>query len=231
MGYSADELQAGFDVLPDDARAMVSGYVAGFNRRIAKVRADTRLLPFEFKALSFLPADWTTSNVLACVVTLQRNFDPEAYDFTQTDNVYLADALFSAYGTICQAAMFQDLRWTNDPDAQTYFSSQSTAAAASRSNTAPEKDQRQGQDGQLRLGGVRQANRLGRPIIYSGPQMGFSVPSIVTEGSIQAAGINISGMTVAGIPGIIIGRTPHHAWSMQVGHAHTTDYYVEHPAL
>ena len=67
----------------------------------------------------------------------------------------------------------------------------------------------------------------GNPVIYSGPQMGFSVPSIVLEGSINAGGLNVSGMTVAGIPGIIIGRTPHHAWSMQVGHAHTVDYYIE----
>jgi penicillin G amidase len=67
----------------------------------------------------------------------------------------------------------------------------------------------------------------GKPIIYSGPQMGFSVPSIVIEGSIRGGGITASGMSVPGIPGIIIGRTPHHAWSMQVGHAHTVDYYVE----
>jgi penicillin amidase len=70
----------------------------------------------------------------------------------------------------------------------------------------------------------------GNPIIYSGPQMGFSVPSIVLEGSIRAAGLNVSGMSVPGIPGIIIGRTPHHAWSMQVANAHTTDYYLEHSA-
>lgn len=67
----------------------------------------------------------------------------------------------------------------------------------------------------------------GNPVIYSGPQMGFSVPVIVLEGSINAGGLNVSGMSVAGIPGIIIGRTPHHAWSMQVGHAHTVDYYIE----
>ena len=69
----------------------------------------------------------------------------------------------------------------------------------------------------------------GNPIIYSGPQMGFTVPSITAEGSIKCPTLNISGMTVPGIPLIIIGRTPHHAWSMQVGHAHTTDYYVESP--
>jgi len=69
----------------------------------------------------------------------------------------------------------------------------------------------------------------GNPIVYSGPQMGFSTPSIVAEGSIRGGGLEISGMTVPGIPFIIIGRTPHHAWSMQVGHAHTVDYYVEAP--
>jgi len=69
----------------------------------------------------------------------------------------------------------------------------------------------------------------GNPIIYSGPQMGFLVPSIVLEGSIQGAGLDISGMSVPGIPGIIIGRTPHHAWSMLVANAHTVDYYLESP--
>ena len=67
----------------------------------------------------------------------------------------------------------------------------------------------------------------GNPIIYSGPQMGFSVPSIIGEGSIRAGGLNVSGMHIAGLPAIVIGRTPHHAWSMQVGHAHSVDYYME----
>jgi penicillin amidase len=78
------------------------------------------------------------------------------------------------------------------------------------------------------VSGSKTADR--KPIIYSGPQMGFSVPSIVLEGSIRGGGLTISGMSVPGIPGIIIGRTPHHAWSMQVGHAHTVDYYMEPPA-
>lgn len=70
----------------------------------------------------------------------------------------------------------------------------------------------------------------GNPTIYSGPQMGFTVPSIIGEGSIRAGGLNISGMHIAGLPAIVIGRTPHHAWSMQVGHAHTVDYYMESAA-
>jgi penicillin amidase len=60
--------------------------------------------------------------------------------------------------------------------------------------------------------------------------MGFTVPSIIGEGSIMAGGLNVSGMIIAGLPAIVIGRTPHHAWSMQVGHAHTVDYYIESAA-
>lgn len=71
----------------------------------------------------------------------------------------------------------------------------------------------------------------GRPIIYAGPQMGNSyAPSIVTEGSIDGGGLTVSGMTVPGIPAIIIGRTPHHAWAMQTGHANTVDFYIDSPA-
>jgi penicillin amidase len=70
----------------------------------------------------------------------------------------------------------------------------------------------------------------GNPILYSGPQMGFDVPSIVTEGSIDAGEMRVSGMTVPGMPTLIISRTPHHALAMMTGHADTEDYYIEDPA-
>jgi len=67
----------------------------------------------------------------------------------------------------------------------------------------------------------------GNPILYAGPQMNFEAPPMIIECSIDAGGLKVSGMMVPGIPGVIMGRTPHHAWSLQVGHAHTTDYYFD----
>jgi penicillin amidase len=67
----------------------------------------------------------------------------------------------------------------------------------------------------------------GNPILYSGPQMGFEVPSIVTEGCIRAGGLETSGMTVPGMPGLIISRTPHHAFAMMTGHVNSADHYIE----
>ena len=269
--YTDADLEAGFNALSKDARDVINGYVAGFNRRIQEIRDDPTQLPFEFVTLGqqlgiqFIPADWTYQDVLAWFVMLQRNFDPEALDLDQIDNGELYLDLVADFG-MAGPGMFEDLRWTNDPKAQTYILDgalgASAPAAASKAvqlnhtvtglstlsqvDLSPAadamRDRRKNYVNNLKSIGayVKMGSyawvvsgdhtESGNPIIYSGPQMGFSVPSIVMEGSIDAGGMKVSGMAIAGVPGIIIGRTPHHAWSMQVGHAHTVDYYIEDPA-
>ncbi len=278
-GFSNDELQAAWNNLDPEAKTAVQAYVDGFNRRIGEIRKDLALLPYEFvvvgmeTARSFIPDDWTVYDVLAWMSTMLRNFDPEgspASDNGQIENAALLQTLMTLYGTQQGFIMFNDLRWTNDPDALTYI--RDSAATASLKAIYDEKDSgaketilRNGNENFPKIPNLSmvadQINDLhknikenlkkinayvkmgsyawvvsgdktasGNPIIYSGPQMGFSVPSIIMEGSIQAGDFNISGMAIAGIPGIVIGRTPHHAWSMQVGHARTSDYYIENPA-
>lgn len=266
IGYSEEELQAGFAAQDTECKALLRGYVDGINRRITEIFEDPTQLPFEFAALvgqglsiEYVLPFWTVEDVLAWGALLQRNFDPEALDQAQLDNAGLLVYLQTVFPSTA-LAMFEDLRWTNDPEAQTYIVDEKTPKdealvvrgrepdagelPPSVKDVCDELKQRKERirknlkkiNAKVKMGSYAwvvsgKKTTTGRPIIYSGPQMGFSVPSIVTEGSIQAAGINISGMTVPGIPGIIIGRTPHHAWSMQVGHAHTTDYYFEHPAF
>ncbi|MCD4748030.1 MAG: penicillin acylase family protein, partial [Thermoanaerobaculales bacterium] len=153
-------------------------------------------------------------------------------------------------------AMFSDVRWLNDPSAQTMIPSTTKvgfvaepqvptikadtfpdlreAAERIRSRFENREETLERMNATVKMGSYAwtisgDKTASGNPIIYSGPQMGFSTPAIVIEGSIRGGGLEISGMTVPGIPGIIIGRTPHHAWSMQVGHAHTLDWFMEAP--
>jgi penicillin amidase len=258
IGYSDEELQAGFDNLDTDARNVVSGYVAGINRRIAELMADPTQLPFEFLALGIVPDAWTEKDVLAWTAIMLRNFDPEALDMTQLENAELLTNLAAKFGILDALRMFHDLRWKNDPTAPTYIDYEPATpmtASGTIENSAlrslsykPHTAVRNMVE--IRKKVIQNLKKInayikmgsyawvvsgdhtvsGNPIIYSGPQMGFSVPSIVLEGSIRAGGLNVSGMSVPGLPGIVIGRTPHHAWSMQVGHAHTTDYYFEKPS-
>ncbi|HHQ47638.1 MAG TPA: penicillin acylase family protein, partial [Acidobacteria bacterium] len=258
-GYSETELQQAYDSLDTESKTVLRAYVAGINRRIAEIHQDPTQLPFEFRAIGgqlgveFFPADWTVTDVMSWLVALLRNFDPEGRGVTgQLDNAVLLQTFAQVYPND-YLAMFSDLRWRNDPAALTYIHDEKEEA----SNPIPKVTASSMPD--LRAAATRIKSRhdrrivdlkrinaftkmgsyawvvsgektaSGRPTIYSGPQMGFSVPSIVMEGSIRGAGLNISGMTVPGVPGIIIGRTPHHAWSMQVGHAHTLDFYLEAP--
>ncbi len=258
--YTDAELDQLYRKLDAESKSIIRAYVQGVNRRIAEIRADPSQLPFEFAAVgaqggfTFIPADWTVNDCLAWVALMQRNFDVEALDMGQVDNAALYQALTTVFGAEQGAGMFADLRWINDPAAQTYIPGDSqgqhapaavhwdagrfrglrTAATTLRNRLQDRIAKLEAIGARVKMGsyawvvsGSKTAS--GHPIIYSGPQMGFPVPSIVLEGSIRGGGLEVSGMTVAGVPGIIIGRTPHHAWSMQVGHAHTTDYYFEPP--
>ncbi|MBM4314846.1 MAG: penicillin acylase family protein, partial [Deltaproteobacteria bacterium] len=259
-GYSDQELQNGFASLDAEEQDVINGYVAGFNRRIAEIRKDPSLLPFEFAAVGITSVtleNWTYQDVLAWAVLMMRNFDPEAQKSGQIANAALYQGLVVAYGPTNGPRMFEDLRWLNDPDATTYIHKPIRVPLAVQEETpsplminppsfpdmrevAKRMAETQSEidenlkkiNAYVKMGsyawtikGSKTAS--GNPIIYSGPQMGFTVPSIIGEGSIRAAGLNVSGMYIAGLPSIVIGRTPHHAWSMQVGHAHTVDYYME----
>jgi penicillin amidase len=272
IGYSDDELAAQFAALSDDAQTMVQAYVDGINRRIAEFPSDWLQMPFEYWLFSIqsvllqgiglpvLPTPWEVNDVLAWVVTLTRNFDPEGDvifgDNAQLDNIVLIQTLGAVYGAEGQA-MFGDLRWVNDPTAQTVIPPNGAKAVAAPDLKFPafdpdelaelreainEMKARNAELGRfiedvgarVKMGSYAWAvsgdkTASGNPILYSGPQMGFAAPTYVVEGSIRGGGLEISGMTVPGIPGIIIGRTPHHAWSMQVGHAHTVDFWLEAP--
>ncbi len=206
-----------------------------------------------------LPEKWTRYDAMAWLVLLQREFDPEALRQGQLENAVIAQTLQGMYGQagLAMFADMRWLNdpdaLTYIPDSGSRPSVRPAPEDLSRleASVAALPDLKSASEG---LGGVldRVKDNLdrinarvkmgsyawvvsgdktasGNPILYSGPQMGFPVPSIVCEGSIKCPTLSYSGMTVPGIPGLIIGRTAHHAWSMQVGHAHTTDYYIESP--
>ncbi|SHI53418.1 penicillin amidase [Desulfatibacillum alkenivorans DSM 16219] len=254
-GYTDEEIQAAFDAMDDKYKSIIKGYVNGINTHIDEIMDDPSLLPVEFAGTSCPLTYWDELDILAWGATMQRNFDPEGRGLTgQIDNMSLWAELETNYGTLQGWGMFEDLRWVNDPDALTYIPAPVVPAASTKSApespgymdmdpdaaAALAQSMRERQENNIenlkainayvKMGSYAWVvdgtkTESGNPIIYSGPQMGFSVPSIIGEASMKGAGLNVSGMYVPGIPGIVIGRTPHHAWSMQVGHAHTLDYY------
>jgi len=174
----------------------------------------------------------------------------------QPENYLLVQTLGAVYGLEGQA-MFGDLRWVNDPTALTVVPSNGAKAAKVAQLQIPKVEgldldalgdaiaDMRARNERIRqmlkdvganvdlgsyawsMSGEKTAS--GNPMLYSGPQMGFLAPAIIAEGSIRGGGLEVSGMHVPGIPAIFVGRTPHHAWSLQTGHAHTVDFWLEAP--
>lgn len=69
-------------------------------------------------------------------------------------------------------------------------------------------------------------SRTNKPLLLGAPQMGFTMPSIIHEMSIEAPGLRVAGMDVPGIPGIIIGHTDRFAWTITSGIADTDDVFA-----
>jgi penicillin amidase len=65
----------------------------------------------------------------------------------------------------------------------------------------------------------------GQPLLLSGPQMGFTNPSIVHEIVIDCPEYKAAGMGVPGVPGVAVGATPFFAWGLTSGVADTDDIF------
>ncbi|MEA2553925.1 MAG: penicillin amidase [Fimbriimonadaceae bacterium] len=75
----------------------------------------------------------------------------------------------------------------------------------------------------LIVGSKRSAT--GHPLLLSGPQMGFTTPSIVHEVALEAPGLRVAGMDVPGVPGVYVGATPYVSWGLTSGVADTDDVF------
>lgn len=75
------------------------------------------------------------------------------------------------------------------------------------------------------LSGVHTAT--GRPILASDPHLEFSLPSAWYMVHLEAPGLNVSGVSIPGLPGVLIGHNDRIAWGITNLHFDVQDLYVE----
>ncbi len=78
------------------------------------------------------------------------------------------------------------------------------------------------------LRGEKTANGL--PLMYNGPQLGYSYPSLLVELEVHGAGFHARGATVPGLPVIGIGNGQRIAWGLTTGYSKTIDSFIEDTA-
>ena len=253
--YSDAELDAFWADMDEESKIMLQSYVDGTNRRIAQVNATPELMPFEYSAIGETAVQlWTIHDSMAYISYFQKNFSLNDNGAEQVLNAVILQGLTEKYGAEQAAVMFNDIRHTSDPEGQSMIAddpakmapaseqplaylrddlpdlSKGAAEYVARINRIRSNLQERGiliKGGSYAWAVAGSKTASGNPVLYSGPQVGFAAPILFVEGSIVSDAITVSGAAVPGIPSILVGRTPHHAWSMQVGSAGSWDYYIE----
>lgn len=75
------------------------------------------------------------------------------------------------------------------------------------------------------LSGSRTAS--GKPLLAGDPHLEYSLPSIWHPIRLKAPGLNVAGVALTGVPGVIIGHNEHIAWSMTNLQFDVQDLYAE----
>lgn len=249
-GYTDAELDAQFAMLTVEEQEIFDAYVGGINRYISEAALDPLKLPFEFHALSFFPQPWTRRDSAAFGVFMVRRFGE--IGGRELTNLSLLNGLVASHGPTNGFAIFNDVRWLNDPDSPVTvpssgaFGKRQKAAAnlnhgqlqivSPHTLEVSEDEARaiwQSLGVPTKLGSYAWAvsaarSATGFAMLYGGPQMGFSVPEVLHEVQLKGGnGFNVAGMAFAGVPQVLIGRTDHIAWTSTTATGDNLDHYVE----
>ncbi len=204
-----------FDVLSPDVQAALAAYADGVNDYMA---SNTRPLPPEFQLLWHEPEPWQPHDSVALVKVLAAGLSGNAFgeilrtrmleqlddDQMRTfDPPYPADAkpairdLAGLYKTLGVERIFAAIPDTGPPGASNNWVV----------------------DGQW--------TRSGKPMLANDPHLGMLAPSIWYATHLNVAGRNVIGVSIPGIPSVILGRNDHIAWGFTNTGPDTQDLYIE----
>lgn len=245
--YTPAERDAQFTKLSPRLQTMISAYVDGINAYIDSTAAKpAAYLPFEYVAGGFTPEKWTTGKAMAVMQFFIRRFGGIGGEELSR----LAE--FQAQG----AEWFNANRPINDPAAAVTLKSAPTSAApaAVRYGGAPVAPavaaaaaaSREDLTASLERNGVPHRfgsfaavvggsmSATGNVMLLGAPQMGAPArtqKAVTSEvellvGDASGDGLHVAGMTVPGIPGVIIGRTRGRAWTFTTGYTDNTDTFT-----
>lgn len=235
--------------------ADLQAYTDGVNQFIQEALLDPNKLPAEYPALQQIPQPWKREDVVAIASLVGGIFGKGGG--RELQNYCGLRAMGATLGSAAAArAVFDDLRFANDPEAPTtsrdpqpYETNLGPVDPAAH----PEIDCASLQpidpmgpplgalldaiaDGLsgLGIGGLSNAVLIGakhtktaRPIAVFGPQTAYFMPQLLVEKDVHGPDIDARGVAFAGTDVYVqLGRGRNYAWSATSAGADNTDQYV-----
>jgi penicillin amidase len=202
----------------EQSQKWLEKYAQGINAYLNQIGND---LPIEFILMDFKPETWSPQDCL-----LQNRLMSWFLNFN-----WKADVLYWGLASALPAAKFREIwpSWADYPDITSKKGTKNFLVQLSRFQ---EKLSEIMGMGQVYAGSnswviSSQVSQSGSAMLANDPHLQIQFPSLWMEMSLNATGLNVSGFTLPGSPGIIIGRNNNYAWGLTNGMIDDCDYFIE----
>jgi penicillin amidase len=207
--------------LEGDARAVVDAYVRGINAFLVQ---NARRLPIEFTILRLQPEPWQAEDVLVWAKMMALNLsrgwmtDLLRARIVAAVGPERAALLEPQYPPAHPLTIPPGVRYGVDIGADAL---RMAAAAAPFTGSSAAG---QGSNAWA-VSGARSAS--GRPLLASDPHLILQVPSLWYENHLSGGDIHVTGVSLPGIPCVVIGHNERVAWGLTNGENTVQDLFVE----
>jgi penicillin amidase len=234
----------GISSLPAEQRHYLEAYARGVNAAIEQQRSN---LPMEFRVLRYQPAAWTARDCLLVGLVM---FQDLTNSFPSKLN---REALTAHLAPELVADLYPVGSWRDHPPAQPQVDltapqelpdipldesqsklNRSTATTADlialNQALGPVCESCRAGSGNWVVSGTRTAS--GKPLLSNDMHLSHSVPGIWYEADLEATAptgdFHVAGVSLPGVPFIIVGHNAHIAWGFTNLGADVQDVFIEH---
>lgn len=208
--------------LSADELAVLDAYSAGVNSFVEK---NSNKLPIEFALTGIKPLEWNPTRSVA--ITRLMAWELNLSWWTEVMYGYLQEKL--------PTEQFKQLQLRYPEDAPTSLNDDESIrlTASLMPMLQQEIDKRE----LLQMQGTHVGSnawvvdgtktKTGYPLLAGDPHLGLDMPGKWYEVHLNKNGQNVSGATLAGVPGVVLGQNDDMAWSFTNIMADDTDFFVE----
>ncbi len=225
-------------MLSGDLRSALENYARGVNAYISSLDAES--MPIEFRILQYEPREWTPSDTIVIGKILS-----DALSTTWRNDLLRASLQGLPKDKLAdlnnQLTPYDVVLFTKDTKRPASVSRGVPGVEVSRETlAAADRDERLRQ-GSLEMAGLYaeelaasnnwvisgKRTATGKPILANDPHLAPTVPGIWYLTHLSNPSMRVSGVTLPGVPGIILGHNEHIAWGATNVGPDVQDLYVE----
>lgn len=211
--------------ITEQERSILQAYSDGVN---AYIEQNSNKLPVQFALAEMQPLEWTPRHSIAIVRLM--GWELNLSWWSEVTYNYLKNKL--------PEAQFEELLLSWDTDSPTTLDD-TESIGLSTAALLPMLQMELKKREVLEIEGSHVGSnawvvdgsrtQTGYPMLAGDPHLGLDMPGKWYEVHLNLSGKNVSGVTVAGIPGVVLGQNDQMAWSFTNIMADDTDFFLEIP--